>query len=137
MVPAEPSYQLCLGRGLHWVCLLGGRDVLQDLSLSWLGSVSGPFPFPAGAGCMAPSGSSSVPLHNVWWASGARSQIKQSRFGRTKCSLAGGQGEGAFGSSGETAGFCKALIGVRKVGLRGGTEQSQGTGFFLVDCQHH
>ena len=110
--------------------------MLQYLSLSWLGSVLGPFTSPAGAVCPVPAGSSRVPLHSVRWAAGARSQIKQSRLGKSKCSLVGGQGEGAFGSSGETAGFCKVLIGVCKVALQGGTEQSQGTGSFLVDCEH-
>lgn len=106
-----------MDRDLHWDCLLGGRDVLQDLSLSWLGSVLRPFPSPAGAAYMAPSGSSSVPLHSIRWTPGARSQIKQSGLGKSKCFLAGGQGEGAFGSSGETAGFCEALIGVCKGAL--------------------
>jgi len=91
--------------------------MLQDLSISWLGGVLGPSPSSAGDVCRAPSGSSSVLPRSVWWAPGAKSWVRQSKLGKSKCSLANGQEEGAFGSSGETAGFCEEVVGVCKVAL--------------------
>lgn len=82
-----------------------GQRCHHVLSLSWPGSVLGPFPSP----CMAPSGSRSVPPQHGTGTPGAESQIEQSRLVKSKCSLASGQGEGTSGSSGDT---CRLLQSV-------------------------
>lgn len=77
-----------------------GERYLQDLSLSWAGSVLGAFCL----SCMAPSGSRGVPPHGRVGTAGQR--VEHSRSVQSSCSLAAGQGEGASGS------FCKVLLGM-------------------------
>lgn len=91
------------------------------MSLSWPGSAFGPFPSPAGAVCLAVLGCEEP---------GEAEQAGEKQV------PAGGQGEGALGSSEATPGFPNAFIGVCKVALRGGTEQSQGAGSFLPGYKH-
>lgn len=46
------------------------------------------------------------------WDWHTRCRVKHSSLVKSRCSLAGGYGERASGSSGDTAGFCRVLLGM-------------------------